>query len=58
MTPSPIDWTSWQGVIHATLMFIVKDGQILLIEKKRGLGAGKIKGPGARSIPAKHRLKR
>ena len=41
MTPSPIDWTQWQGVIHATLMFIVKDGRILLIEKKRGLGAGK-----------------
>ena len=51
MTPSPIDWTTWQGVIHATLMFIVKDGRILLIEKKRGLGAGKINGPGGKIDP-------
>jgi 8-oxo-dGTP diphosphatase len=51
MTPSPIDWTCWQGVIHATLMFIVKDGRILLIEKKRGLGAGKINGPGGKIDP-------
>lgn len=48
---SPIDWTQWQGEIHATLMFIVKDGQILLIEKKRGLGAGKINGPGGKIDP-------
>lgn len=32
----------------ATILFIVKDGQILLIEKKRGLGAGKINGPGGK----------
>jgi 8-oxo-dGTP diphosphatase len=37
--------------MHATLMFIVKDGQILLIEKKRGLGAGKINGPGGKIDP-------
>lgn len=48
---SPIDWSQWQGVIHATLMFIVKDGHILLIEKKRGLGAGKINGPGGKIDP-------
>lgn len=48
---SPIDWSQWQGVIHATLMFIVKDGRILLIEKKRGLGAGKINGPGGKIDP-------
>lgn len=51
MPASPIDWNLWQGVIHATLMFIVKDGQILLIEKKRGLGAGKINGPGGKIEP-------
>ncbi len=50
-TPSPIDWSSWQGVIHATLMFIIKDGSILLIEKKRGLGAGKMNGPGGKIDP-------
>ena len=32
-------------------MFIVKDGGILLIEKKRGLGAGKINGPGGKIDP-------
>jgi 8-oxo-dGTP diphosphatase len=48
---SPIDWNEWRGEIHATLMFIVKDGRILLIEKKRGLGAGKINGPGGKIDP-------
>ena len=46
--PSPIDWTSWRGEMHATILFIIKDGKILLIEKKRGLGAGKINGPGGK----------
>ena len=50
-TPSPVDWTNWSGEMHATLMFIVKDGRILLIEKKRGLGAGKINGPGGKIDP-------
>lgn len=35
----------------ATLLFVVKDGQILLIRKKRGLGAGKINGPGGKLDP-------
>jgi len=48
---SPVDWTTWTPVIPATLMFIVKDGQVLLIEKKRGLGAGKINGPGGKIDP-------
>jgi 8-oxo-dGTP diphosphatase len=34
--------------MHATILFIIKDGKILLIEKKRGLGAGKINGPGGK----------
>ena len=49
--PSPIDWASWRAEIHATLLFIVRDGEILLIEKKRGLGAGKINGPGGKIDP-------
>jgi 8-oxo-dGTP diphosphatase len=49
--PRPIDWTTWTGQILATLMFIIRDGQILLIEKKRGLGAGKINGPGGKIDP-------
>ncbi len=48
---SPIDWASWSGEILATLMFVIKDGRILLIEKKRGLGAGKINGPGGKIDP-------
>ncbi len=43
-----IDWATWQPKERATLLFVVKDGQILLIRKKRGLGAGKINGPGGR----------
>mgnify|MGYP000205630659 CR=1 FL=1 len=46
-----IDWSDWLAEIHATLMFIIRDGQILLIEKKRGLGSGKINGPGGKIEP-------
>jgi 8-oxo-dGTP diphosphatase len=47
----PIDWETWQWQIHATLLFVVRDGQILLIRKKRGIGAGKINGPGGKIDP-------
>jgi len=43
-----IDWAAWQPGERATLLFVVRNGQILLIRKKRGLGAGKINGPGGR----------
>ena len=43
-----IDWTTWQPREHATLLFVVRDGEILLIEKKRGIGAGKVNGPGGK----------
>ena len=43
-----IDWQSWKAVDEATLLFVVRDGQVLLIRKKRGLGAGKVNGPGGR----------
>jgi 8-oxo-dGTP diphosphatase len=43
-----IDWSTWKPTEYATLCFIMRDGQILLIRKKRGLGAGKINGPGGR----------
>ncbi len=43
-----IDWDNWTAVHRATLLFIIQDGQILLIRKKRGLGAGKINGPGGK----------
>jgi 8-oxo-dGTP diphosphatase len=43
-----IDWSSWKPTEYANLCFVMRDGQILLIRKKRGLGAGKINGPGGR----------
>jgi 8-oxo-dGTP diphosphatase len=43
-----VDWNNWTPRERATLLFVVREGQILLIEKKRGLGAGKINGPGGR----------
>ncbi len=48
-----IDWTSWQPGVYATLMFIIDEAkrEVLLIRKKRGLGAGKINGPGGKTDP-------
>ena len=43
-----MDWSSWQPRERANLCFIVKGGRVLLIRKKRGLGAGKINGPGGK----------
>ena len=44
-------WNNWQPRERATLCFLIRDGKILLIRKKRGLGAGKINGPGGRIEP-------
>ena len=41
-------WDGWTPTERATLLFVVRDGQILLIEKHRGLGSGKVNGPGGR----------
>ena len=41
-----IDWNTWVPTDPATLVFVIRDRQMLLIRKKRGLGAGKINGPG------------
>ena len=46
-----MDWSNWQGEMPATLMFIVQNGQVLLIEKLRGIGQGKINGPGGKIDP-------
>lgn len=46
-----IDWASWQPRDHATLLFAITDGQVLLMRKKRGLGEGKINAPGGRLEP-------
>ena len=48
---SDIDWNTWEPREQATLLFVIQNGQILLIHKKRGLGAGNINGPGGRLEP-------
>ena len=48
MKVANIDWQNWEPEMVATLMFVVKAGKVLLIHKKRGLGAGNINGPGGR----------
>jgi 8-oxo-dGTP diphosphatase len=62
-TPSPVstrsefssyadvDWENWEPRDRATLLFVMDAGRLLLIRKKRGLGAGKINGPGGRIEP-------
>jgi 8-oxo-dGTP diphosphatase len=45
------DWSTWQPRERANLCFVTRGDQILLIHKKRGLGAGKINGPGGRLEP-------
>ena len=48
---SDIDWGTWTPTDRATLLFVIERDRILLIEKKRGLGAGKVNGPGGRLEP-------
>jgi 8-oxo-dGTP diphosphatase len=52
----PIDWTAWQPTIRATLLFVVDDGRVLLIRKKRGFGMGKVNGPGGKLDPGETEL--
>ena len=48
---SDIDWSTWNPGIRATLLFVREGQRILLIRKKRGLGAGKVNGPGGKLDP-------
>ncbi len=48
MKVSSIDWDNWTPEEVATLLFVARADEVLLIRKKRGLGAGKINGPGGR----------
>jgi 8-oxo-dGTP diphosphatase len=50
------DWSDWIPVDRATLVFVIRKGEVLLIRKKRGLGAGKINGPGGRIEPGESAL--
>src|SRR3984893_18857174 len=47
-TGNVIDWAVWQPQECATLCFVRQSNRILMIRKKRGLGAGKINGVGGR----------
>jgi 8-oxo-dGTP diphosphatase len=55
MSPAPNtkmpEWEGFTPVDRATLVLIISDGRVLLIRKKRGLGKGKINGPGGRLEP-------
>jgi 8-oxo-dGTP diphosphatase len=55
-TLADVDWERWSPEVCATLLFVVRDGRILLIHKKRGLGAGKINGPGGKLDPGESPL--
>jgi 8-oxo-dGTP diphosphatase len=50
-TLADVDWTTWAARDTAVLLFVVRGERVLLIRKKRGLGAGKINGPGGRVDP-------
>lgn len=50
------DWSTWQPRERANLCFVTRGDEVLLIHKKRGLGAGKINGPGGRLEPGETAL--
>jgi nucleoside-diphosphate-sugar epimerase/8-oxo-dGTP pyrophosphatase MutT (NUDIX family) len=45
------DWIDWTPVHRAVLCFVLHGNQVLLIEKKRGLGAGNVNAPGGKIEP-------
>lgn len=51
MDDCSVNWAIWQGEMPATLMFVVQDDEVLLIKKLRGIGEGKINGPGGKIDP-------
>ncbi|HKJ15749.1 MAG TPA: 8-oxo-dGTP diphosphatase [Xanthomonadales bacterium] len=48
---SEIDWETWRACDPATLVFVFRGEEILLINKKTGLGKGKINAPGGKVDP-------
>ena len=46
-----IDWSNWQAKDPATLVFVFRGDEVLLIDKKTGLGKGKINAPGGKVDP-------
>lgn len=50
-TLAGIDWDRWRACDRATLVFVFRGDEILLINKKTGLGKGKVNGPGGKVDP-------
>lgn len=48
---SPTDWSGFTPQERAVVALVRSDGELLLIRKKRGFGAGKVNGPGGRIEP-------
>lgn len=51
-----INWSDWQPTENAVLSFMQDNDKLLLIRKKKGLGAGKINAPGGRIDPGETAL--
>lgn len=51
LEPDALDAPTFSGALRATLLFVIRGGRILLIDKKRGHGAGNINGPGGKLDP-------
>ena len=51
-----IDWNCWTPRERSVLCFIVRQKEVLLILKKRGLGQGKINAPGGKIEPGESPL--
>lgn len=43
-----VDWDGWEPEETAVICYIFKDNKVLLINKKTGLGKGKVNAPGGR----------
>ena len=46
-----MDWNNWEPNLRANLLFLQRGDEVLLIRKKRGIGAGKINAPGGKIEP-------
>lgn len=46
-----MDWTDWEPNLRANLLFLQRGDEVMLIRKKRGIGAGKINAPGGKIEP-------
>lgn len=51
LAPDLLDAPTFPDALRATLLFVIRGGRILLIDKKRGHGAGNFNGPGGKLDP-------